>query len=63
MTLNAGGTEASVVRLEEHDTDDVVANVTLALKLLRIVLLIGQQGGHVEHDLNVTPVRVDGEQT
>lgn len=41
MTLNAGGTEASVVRLEKHDTDDVVANVTLALKLLRIVLFIG----------------------
>lgn len=63
MTLNAGGTEASVVRLKKDDTDDVVANVTLALKLLRIVLFIGQQGGHVEHDLNVAPVCVDGEQT
>jgi len=37
--------------------------VALPLKLLRIVLLVGQQGGHMEHDLDVAPVRIDGEET
>lgn len=63
MTLDAGGTETCVIRLEEHDAHDVVADVTLALQLLRIVFLVGQQRGHVEHDLDVAPVCIDGEQT
>ncbi len=47
-----------VVGLEEDDTDDVVADVSLALQLLRIVLLVGEQRSHVEHDLYAAPVRV-----
>ncbi len=47
-----------IVGLEEDDTDDVVAHVSLALQLLWVVLLVGEQRGHVEHDLYAAPVRV-----
>lgn len=63
MALDAGGTEACVIRLQEYHADDIVADVTLPLKLLRIVLLVRQQRGHMEHDLDVAPVRIDGEET
>lgn len=61
MTFNAGGTEARIVGLEEHHTDDIIADMSFALEFLWIVFLIGQQCGHVEHDLNVAPIRIDGE--
>lgn len=61
MTLDAGGTEAGVVRFEEYDTDNIVADVAFALKLLWVMFLVGQQRGHMEHDLNVPPVRINGE--
>ena len=47
-----------VVGLEKHDADNVVAHVPLPLQLLRIVLLVGEEGGHVEHDLDAPPVGV-----
>ena len=47
-----------VVSLKEDDADDVVAHVAFALQLLRVVLLVGEEGGHVEHDLDAAPVRV-----
>ena len=37
--------------LLEHEADNVVADVALALQLLRICLRVGEQRGHVEHDL------------
>lgn len=61
MAFDTGGTEARVVGFEKYDADDIVADVTFALELLRIVFLIGQQRGYMEHDLNVAPIRVDGE--
>ena len=33
MALDAGGGEGGVVRLQEHDAHDVIANVTLPLEL------------------------------
>ena len=47
-----------VVSLKEDDADDVVAHVAFALQLLRVVLLVGEEGGHVEHDFDAAPVRV-----
>ena len=35
----------------EDDGHDVVANVPLPLQLLRLALRVGQERGHVEHDL------------
>ena len=49
--LDAAGGEAGVVGLQEDHADDVVADVTLPLQLLGVVLLIRQKGGDVEHDL------------
>ena len=34
-----------------HHAHDVVTHVPLPLQLLRVALLVGQQTGHVEHDL------------
>ena len=47
-----------VVSLKEDYADDVVAHVAFALQLLRVVLLVGEEGGHVEHDFDAAPVRV-----
>ena len=58
VRFDAGRREIRRIRLQEDDTNDVVADVSLALQFLRIVLLVGQQSGHVEHDLDAPPVRV-----
>ena len=51
--------ESGVVCLKEDHADYVVTNMTLPLQLLRVVLLVGQQGGDVEHHLDAAPMRVD----
>lgn len=48
------------VGLLENDGHDVVANVPLPLQLLRIALGVGQQGGHMEHDLPLLEHLVHG---
>lgn len=58
VRLDAGRREVGAVGLEKDDADDVVTDVALALQLLRVVLLVGQQRRNVEHDLDATPVRV-----
>lgn len=52
------GGEGGVALLED-DGHDVVADVPLALQLLRVVLRVGQQRGHVEHDLLLAEHFVD----
>lgn len=59
MALDAARTKAGVVRLKEHDADDVIADVSLPLQLLRVVSLVGQLRAHVEHDLYRPPARVN----
>lgn len=63
VALDAGGAKAGIVRLQEDHAHNVVANVSLPLKLLWIVLFVGQQSGHVKHDLDITPIGVDGKET
>lgn len=58
MALYTRGGESGVVGFEEHHADDVVADVSLALELLRIVLFIRQQGAYVEHYFYVAPIGV-----
>lgn len=52
------GGEGGVALLED-DGHDVVANVPLALQLLRVVLRVWQERGHVEHDLLLAEHFVD----
>ena len=59
VRLDATWGEPSVVRLKEDHADDVVTNMALPLQLLRVVLLVREQGGDVEHHLNAPPVGVD----
>ena len=59
MRFDATWREASVVGFKENHTNDIVSNVSLPLQLLRVVLLVGQQGGNMEHDLDAAPVGVD----
>lgn len=59
MALDAGRTECGIVGLEEHDAHDIVADVALPLELLRIVLLVRQLRGYVEHYLYRTPVCIN----
>ena len=47
-----------IVCFKEDHTDNIVADVALALQLLGVVLLVGQQRRHVEHDLDAAPVGV-----
>ena len=51
--------EPSVVRLKEDHADDVITNMAFPLQLLRVVLLVREQGGDVEHHLDAAPVGVD----
>lgn len=46
------GRERRIVFLK-NESNNVVANVTLSLQLLMIVLVVGQKRGHVIHDLFV----------
>ena len=59
VRFDATWREASVVGFKENHTNDIVSNVSLPLQLLRVVLLVGQQGGNMEHDLDAAPVGVD----
>lgn len=52
------GTEGRRLLLED-DGDDVVADVTLALQLLRVARAVGQHRGHVEEDLPAAEHLVD----
>lgn len=45
--------EESIVGLEEGNTHNIVADVSLLLKLLCITLLVRQHGRDVKHDLDV----------
>ena len=59
VRFDATWREASVVCLKEDHADYIVANMSLPLQLLRVVLLVGQQGGDMEHHLDAAPVCVD----
>ena len=59
VRFDATWREAGVVCLKEDHTDYIVANMPLPLQLLRVVLLVGQQGGDVEHHLDAAPMSVD----
>ena len=59
VRLDAARGEPSVVSLEEDHADYIVAHMPLALQLLRVVLLVGQQCGHMEHEFDAPPVGVD----
>lgn len=63
MTFDTGWTESSIIGLQKHHTHNVIANVTLPLQLLGIVLLVGKQCGYMEHDLDVTPICINGKET
>ena len=59
VRLDAAQGEPSIVSLEEHHANYIVADMALALQLLRVILLVGQQCGHMEHELDAPPVGVD----
>lgn len=48
------------VRLLEHDCENIVADVPLTLQLLRIILRVGEQRGHVERNLTLLKHLVQG---
>ena len=59
MGLDTAGGEPGVVSLQEDNTHNVVANVSLPLEFLRIAFLIRKQGGYMEHNFYASPVGVD----
>ena len=63
VRLDAARGEPRVIRLEENHTYNVITNVSLPLELLGVALLVGEEGGHVEHDLYPPPMRVDAVET
>ena len=59
VRFDATWREAGVVSFEEDHTDNIVAHMALPLQLLRVVLLVGQQCGDMEHHLDAAPMSVD----
>ena len=57
--LDTAGGEPGVVSLEEDNTDNVVANMSLPLEFLGIAFLIRKQGGYMEHNFYASPVGID----
>ena len=59
MGLDTAGGEPGVVSLQEDNTNNVVANMSLPLEFLGIAFLIRKQGGYMEHNFYASPVGVD----